>query len=94
MDWQEHIDFLQAWPELHSLLAAYIAIEEGEQQAAIKAFKTENKPHTIERVITQLQQVINANQQAWLQAAKLAGQETVDAAWLNQLLVQLQKETL
>lgn len=93
MDWQAQADFLQAWPELHSLLAAYIAIEESDQLAALAAFKAENKPDTIQLAINQLQQLISANHQAWLQAAKLAGQDNIDSAWLAELLENLQKET-
>jgi hypothetical protein len=89
MDWQQQIDFLHAWPELHSLLAAYLAIEEDGEQAAIAQFVAEN-PHAVARVKTQLTQLIQSENQAFYQqAAKLAGAPHANQAWLQNLFNQL-----
>lgn len=93
MDWQQQDEFLQRWPSLHSLLAAYIAIDEDSETAAIQAFKREN-PNQV--LITQqaLKRLLETNHQAWwLLAAKLASQQPTDhQAWLQELLTQLQQE--
>jgi hypothetical protein len=91
MDWQQHSDFLQAWPELHSLLAAYIAIEEEDERHAIKQFVDEN-PNVLARVITQLNQVLESNNpQFYQQAARLAGRDEPNQAWLQMILQTLKQ---
>ena len=85
MDWQDQADFLQRWPELHSLLGAYIAIEEGEVAEAVRAFKHENKAQVQQRVSEQLQELFNAPQ-CWDAAARFAAVEPQDAKhWLDEL---------
>lgn len=92
MDWQQHSDFLHAWPELHSLLAAYIAIEEGDEQEAISQFIAEN-PKAIERVAHQLTQLIQSNNPVfWSQAASLAGRAEANQAWLHSIMKMLKSE--
>ncbi|WFE69308.1 hypothetical protein P8S54_03160 [Thiomicrospira sp. R3] len=92
MEWQEHIDFLHAWPELHSLLAAYIAIEDDDDWQAVSQFVLEN-PKAVGRLKTQLIQLTAASNPAlWQQAAQLAGRPAVNQAWLESLLTQLDQE--
>ena len=89
MDWQEHIDFLHAWPELHSLLAAYLAVEEEGEEKAILLFVDEN-PRALSRLRQQLEQLINSNNAEFCQrAALLAGRQHGDQAWLQGLLAML-----
>lgn len=92
MEWQEHIDFLHAWPELHSLLAAYIAIEEEGEWQAVSQFVLEN-PKAVDRLKIQLIQLTAAdNPTLWQQAAQLASLPTINQAWLESLLTQLDQE--
>ncbi|MBE0494068.1 MAG: hypothetical protein IBX48_06965 [Thiomicrospira sp.] len=93
MDWQQQDEFLQRWPALHSLLAAYIAIDEDSQAAAIQAFKREN-PNQIQATQQALIELLEINHQAWwLLAANLASQQPSDhQAWLQELITQLQQE--
>lgn len=93
MDWQQQDAFLQRWPTLHSLLAAYIAIEEDGEQAAIQAFKREN-PHQRPTTQQALIELLETHDQAWwLLAATLASQQPADhQAWLQGLINQLKQE--
>ncbi|UQB42037.1 hypothetical protein JX580_10290 [Thiomicrospira microaerophila] len=91
MGWQEHIDFLHAWPELHSLLAAYLAVEEEGEEKAILLFVEEN-PRALCRLRQQLEQLINSNNAEFCQqAALLAGRQQGDQAWLQGLLAMLDR---
>lgn len=93
MDWQQQDEFLQRWPALHSLLAAYIAIDEDSEAAAIQAFKREN-PSQIQAVQQALSELLETQHQAWwLLAANLASQQPADyQAWLHSLINRLQQE--
>lgn len=93
MDWQQQDEFLQRWPALHSLLAAYIAIDEDSEAAAIQAFKLEN-PSQIQAVQQALSELLETQHQAWwLLAGDLASQQPEDhQAWLQELINQLQQE--
>lgn len=91
MDWQEHINFLHAWPDLHSLLAAYLAFEEDGEEKAILLFVEEN-PSALNRLRQQLEQLINSNNAEFCQqAARLAGYKHGDQAWLQGLLAMLDR---
>lgn len=94
MDWQQQDEFLQRWPGLHSLLAAYIAIEEDSEAAAVQAFKHEN-PHQIQATQQALNELLETSHQAWwLLAANLASQQPADhQAWLQALMNQLEETT-
>ena len=93
MDWQQHSDFLHAWPELHSLFAAYIAIEEEDEHHAIKQFVDEN-PGVVARVTQQLTQLIESNNAMFCQqAGSLAGRADANQAWLQSILKTLKSET-
>lgn len=93
MDWQQQDEFLQRWPGLHSLLAAYIAIEEDSEASAVQAFKREN-PRQIQATRQALNELLETNHQAWwLLAANLASQQPADhQAWLQGLVKQLQED--
>lgn len=88
MDWEQQAQFLQRWPELHSLFAAYIALEDEDMDTALQAFMAENNASVVSNAKTQLQQLIDSNNQAWwLTAVQLCGVETHDhQAWLAELL--------
>jgi hypothetical protein len=92
MDWQDQAEFLNRWPELHSLLAAYIAIDD-EVESAVQAFKRENPQHIVQRALAQLNELLDKHQ-AWCLAIKLAGEETDNhQAWLLAIKDWLEKET-
>lgn len=88
MDWEQQAQFLQRWPELHSLFAAYIALEDEDMDTALQAFISENNIGVVNNAKTQLQQLIESNNQAWwLTAAQLCGVKSDDhQAWLSALL--------
>jgi hypothetical protein len=85
MDWQQQDDFLQRWPHLHSLLAAYIAIEEEDLAQAMRVFCAENNGSVRQAVLDELAQLIQS-QRYWPMALALAGvQAENQQAWLQQL---------
>ena len=97
MDWQAQMDFLNTYPELHSLLAAYIAIEDGgekgHQQACLQLFSQEN-PRALIKLNDQLAQLVaqgDAQQQCL--AVKLAG-HSLPAQQAQAWLIQLQADLL
>jgi hypothetical protein len=92
LSWQTQMDFLHSWPELHSLLAAYIAIEEQGELLAVTQFISEN-PKSLERVEAQIKQLIESDSLVLFeQAAKLSGLSSINQAWLKALLNQFEQE--
>jgi hypothetical protein len=72
-DWQTQMVFLDKYPELHSLLAAYIAIEELELPACVRLFSQQN-PRSVAKVVAQLDELRQqADAQLLVCAIKLAG---------------------
>jgi hypothetical protein len=91
--WQAQMDFLTTYPELHSLLAAYIAIEDDHQQACLQLFRQEN-PRALSKLTEQLAQLIeqgDAQQQRL--AVTLAG-HNLPAQQVPAWLIQLQADLL
>lgn len=88
MDWQQQADFLQRWPALHSLLAAYIAVEEDELTQVVAVFCQQNSAEVVAQTIEQLTQLCLTESQSWWPIAlRLAGVDTDNhQAWLNRLL--------
>lgn len=74
MDWQAQAHFLENFPQLHSLLAAYIAIDDSDS-SALNAFVQENSTQVVHQTLAQLSSVLQADHQAWWLASKLAGVE-------------------
>ncbi|MDY0137177.1 MAG: hypothetical protein RBS36_08415 [Thiomicrospira sp.] len=85
MDWQAQDDFLQRWPHLHSLLAAYIAIEEEGVAPAVTQFCAENKASVCQAVAEELAQLMQTPR-CWPTAFALAGAQVENQqAWLVRL---------
>ncbi len=85
MDWQAQDDFLQRWPHLHSLLAAYIAIEEEGVAPAVTQFCAENKASVCQTAEEELVQLMQTPR-CWPTAFALAGVQVENQqAWLVRL---------
>jgi len=83
-DWQIQMDFLNKYPELHSLLTAYIAIEDLELSACVRLFSQQN-PLSVSKVLAQLEELRHqADAQLLVCAIKLAGVELSEDSLPNE----------
>jgi len=86
MNWEQQQAFLQQTPELHSLLAAYIAVED-DWQDAVTQFVAENKPEVVVKVIQDLQACLQGSVENHGMLSLLSDQD-LDWAAIRQSLIE------